>query len=77
MQQVYYTNSRSIRNKIELLRGKPCVKKFDMITITESWINTADRHFLPELEIKGFRLFHLDRIDGKGRWGCNLYPGQP
>ncbi len=57
---VYYKNSRSIRNKIDLLRGKACVKKFDMIALTESWINTADRHFLPELDIKGFRLFHQD-----------------
>ncbi len=60
--RVYYTNSRSIRNKIrvDLLRGKACVEKFDMIAITESWINTADRHFLPELDIEGFRLFHQD-----------------
>ncbi len=57
---VFYTNSRSIRNKIDLLRGKACVEKFDMIAITESWINTAVRHFLPEQEIEGFRLFHQD-----------------
>ncbi len=52
---VYYTSSRSIRNKIDLLRGKARVEKFDMIAITESWINTVDRHFLPEQDIKGFR----------------------
>ncbi|XP_050709044.1 uncharacterized protein LOC126993921 [Eriocheir sinensis] len=63
---VYYTNSRSIRNKTDLLRGKAWVEKFDMIAITESWINTADRHFLPELEIEGYKLFHQDRIGRKG-----------
>ncbi len=62
---VYYTNSRSIRNKIDLLHGKACVENFDMIAITESWISTADRHLLPELEIEGYRLFHQDRIGRK------------
>lgn len=37
-----------------------------MIAITESWINTADRHFLPELEIEGYKIFHQDRVAGRG-----------
>ncbi len=57
---MYYTNNRNIRNKIDLLRGKACVEKFDMIAITESWMNITDTHFLPELEIEGFRLFNQD-----------------
>ncbi len=51
---------------MDILRGKANIEKFDMIAITESWINTADRHFLPELEIEGYRLFHQDRTGRKG-----------
>lgn len=48
---VHYTN-RSIRNKINLFRGKASVERSDLIAITESWINTEDRHFLPKLRDK-------------------------
>ncbi len=41
--------------------------KYEVIAITESWINTADRHFLPELEIEGYRLFHQVRMSRN--WG--------
>lgn len=64
--RVYYTNSRSIRNKIDLLRSKASVEKLHIIAITESWINTTDRHFLPELEIEDYSLFHRDRAGRKG-----------
>ena len=49
-----------------MLRGKASVEKLDIIAITESWINTVDRHFLPELEIEGYSLFHRDKAGRKG-----------
>ncbi len=36
---VYYTNSRSLRNKMDLLRGVNAAEKFDIIAITESWMD--------------------------------------
>ena len=54
------------------MRGKASVEKLDVIAITESWINTSDRHFLPELEIEGYSLFHKDRAGRKGG-GVALY----
>ncbi len=62
--KVYYTNCRSLRNKINLLRGKACVENFDIIAITETWIDINSKNFLSEFKIEGYELFHEDR---KGR----------
>ncbi len=51
----YYTNSRSLRNKINLLRGKTCVEEFDVMAITETWVDTANKNFLSEYEIDGYQ----------------------
>ncbi len=59
--KVYYTNSRSLRNKINLLRGKACVEEFDIIALTETWIDTAGKKLLSEYKTEGYQLFHEDR----------------
>ncbi len=46
--KVYYTNCRSLRNKIDLLRGKTCVENFDIIAVTETWIDTNSKNFEAE-----------------------------
>ncbi len=46
------------------MRGKACVEEFDIIAITETWIDTASKNYLSEYEIEGYQLFHEDR---KGR----------
>ncbi len=51
--KVYYTNSRNLRNKMDLLREKACVEQFDIIALTETWMNTASKNFLLEYEIEG------------------------
>ncbi len=53
--KVYYTNSRSLRNKMNLLRGKACVEEFDIIALTETCIDTASKNLLSEYEIEGYR----------------------
>ncbi len=45
---VYYTNSRSLRNKMDLVRGVNAAEKFDIIAITESWMNLDSNHFSTE-----------------------------
>ncbi len=52
--KVYYTNCRSLRNKINLLRGKTYVQNFDIIAITETWIDTNSKNFLSEFKIEGW-----------------------
>ncbi len=53
--KVYYTNYRSLRNKIDLLRGKGCVENFDIIAITETWIDINSKN-LSEFKIEGYGL---------------------
>ncbi len=48
---VYYTNSRSLKNKMDLLRGVNLAEKFDIIAITESWMDLGSKHFSTEFEI--------------------------
>ncbi len=66
MLKVYYTNCRSLRNKRDLLRVKACVENFDIIAVTETWIDTNSKKFESEFKIEGYELFHEDR---KGRRG--------
>ena len=68
--KVFYCNARSIRNKMEELRGVIAMEDLDIIGITESWANTED---MPDFfEIKGFNLFRRDRVNKKGG-GVLLY----
>ncbi len=58
---VYYTNSRSLRNKMDLLRRVNAAEKFDIIVIAESWMNLDSKPFSTEFEIEGYNLFNFDR----------------
>ena len=69
---VFYANSRSVINKVDMLRSIACVEKLDIIGITETWLDTAGKHFLPEVEIEGYNLFHKDR-EGRRGGGVALY----
>ncbi len=67
--KVCYTNCRSLRNKIDLLRGKACVENFDIIAVTEIWIAINSKNFVSEFKIEGYELFHEDRKGRRGREG--------
>lgn len=69
---VFYANSRSVLNKIDALRGIACVEDLDIIGVTETWLDIAGKHFLPEVEIDGYTLFHKDR-EGRRGGGVALY----
>ena len=64
--RVFYANSRSVINKIDTLRAVACTEEFDIIGITETWLEISGKHFLPEVEIDGYTLFHKDREGRKG-----------
>ena len=57
MNFVFYTNSRNVINKIDTHRGIACVEKLDIISITETWLNIAGKHFLLEVGIDGYTFF--------------------
>ena len=69
---VYYTNCRSIMNKIDLLRGMASVEKFDIIALTETWLDMSGKVFDTEVKIDGYTLFYKDRENRRGG-GVALY----
>ena len=52
-----YTNARSIVSKRDELIVYAETEKPDLILITESWINSKDKHLLAELSIPGYKTF--------------------
>ncbi|XP_069941667.1 uncharacterized protein [Cherax quadricarinatus] len=69
---VFYANSRSARNKINELRLVACAGNFDIIALTETWYDLKSRDMTAECNIQGFKLFNVDRCNGKGG-GVALY----
>ena len=70
--KVYYTNCRSVRNKMDLLKGISCVEKPDIIALTETWLNSAGRDFKTEFEIEGYNVFNKDR-EGRNGGGVAIF----
>ena len=56
MRYIFYANSMRVINKMEMLRGIACTEELDIIGITETWLDIAGKHFLPEVEIDGYTL---------------------
>ena len=52
-------NVRSLRNKLAELEDDVVKNSFDVIAITETWLN--DNIDDKELALQGYRLFHRDR----------------
>ena len=48
------------------------VEKFDIIAITETWLDMSEKIFGPEVEIEGYKFFQKDRKGRKGE-GVALY----
>ena len=65
-------NARSLRNKFLDLAALTFHEEFDIVGVTESWINTEKRDFLAEYSIKGYSLFSCERSQRAGG-GVLLY----
>ena len=57
---------------METLRSIACREELDIIGINETWLDIANKHFLPKVEIDGYTLYHRDRVGWKGG-GVALY----
>ena len=68
--RVYYTNARSVRNKIEELKCLACTEKLDIILISETWININNKDLAADYSIEG--MYNNDRLDGR-RDGVLIY----
>ena len=71
--RVYYTNSRSLGNKMNELRALVCTEKLDIIAITETWINLENKHYKTEYSIIGYNLYNTDRNSGNRGGGVAVY----
>ena len=70
--KVYYVNTRSLRNKFSDLEEIAISENYDIIGITESWLNTDVRDYLAEYKIPGYTMFDKCRVTKNGG-GILLY----
>ena len=67
-----YINARSLRNKFEDLQVLAATDNYDIIGVTESWLNTENRDFLAEYKLPGFTILSCERANRIGG-GVILY----
>ena len=63
---MYYVNARSLRNKFSDLEELAFTEKYDIIGVTESWLNLQNRDFLAEYNIPGYVTFEKSRVNKNG-----------
>ncbi len=65
-----HLNVRSLKNRDNLiqLRELNGEHQYDILTISESWLNSTVKN--PEVEIEGYRLLRLDRLGKRGGGVC-------
>ena len=65
-------NARSIRNKWLEFQATISTEPVEIIGITKTWVDTADRDFEGEYRLPGYSLFYQDRV-GRAVGGVMLY----
>ena len=63
---IFYANARSIILKRKHLLVHAREEKPDIIMITESWLNTRDKHLTAEVAISGYDMFEKCRFEKAG-----------
>ena len=69
---MFYVNARSLRNKFSELEEIAFTEQYDIIGVTESWLNLLNRDFLAEYNIPGYITFEKSRLNKSGG-GVILY----
>ena len=70
--RVFYVNARSLRNKFSELEEIAFTDNYDIIRVTESWLNLQNRDFLAKYNIPGYVTFEKSRVNKHGG-GVVLY----
>ena len=70
--RVLYVNSRSLRNKFSELEEAVLTENYDIIGLTETWLNLEARDYLAEYNIPGYTIFEKSRVNRNGG-GILLY----
>ena len=65
-------NARSLRNKFSDLEELAFTENYDLIGVTESWLNLCNRDYLAEYNIPGYVTFEKSRVNKNGG-GVILY----
>ena len=65
-------NARSIRNKFSDLEALAALEDYDIIGVTETWLNTDRRDYLAEYSLPGYKMFNCERVNRAGG-GVLLY----
>ena len=65
-------NARSLRNKFSDLEALVALEDYDIIGITETWLNTDQRDYLAEYCLPGYKMFNCERVNRAGG-GVLLY----
>ena len=56
--KVAYFNARSIRNKINELKAYLSIEQFDIVAISETWLDCDKRDYQGEFETGGYKLYN-------------------
>ena len=62
-------NSRSVRNKADLIRDYIIDRDLDIVCITETWLSTSDTGVINALTPEGYNFRHLPCTDRGGGVG--------
>ena len=65
-------NARSLRNKFSDLKALAFADEYDIIGVSETWINTDHRDYIAEYSLPGYSIFNSERI-GKIGGGVLMY----
>ena len=67
-----HANVQPLSPKIDQLIGLVQVENFDDIALNETWLDTQNKHLLAEVDIHGFKVFHMDKPTITGRGGRSI-----
>ena len=59
-------NARSLKSKFDNIVAHVITNEFDIVCITETWLNFENSEFIAEFSIRGYKLFHSDRLTRRG-----------
>ena len=65
-------NVQSLSPKIDESIGLVQVQNFDDIALNETWLDNQNEHLLAEVDIHGYKVFHMDKPTITGRGGGSI-----
>ena len=63
---------QSLPPKIDELIALIQVENFDVIALSETWLDTENKHLLAEVAVHGYKIFHVDKPIPAGRGGGSI-----